>query len=474
MKLSLVLFFACSAAIAEENSIKSKFGAEIRQRFYNNYNLTFKENNPVSESNWHHRNQVNATFTANERYVGYIDILHSAIWGGGANVPVTCTSTDCGGYTTSAGSIGSASTAGTSTQNAVLVQEVYLNLKASDQFSVKSGRMSLEYGDGLIFSKNDFLAVPFNTDAFVTQFHWDNLKLDAGGGKLVENGLVNPMTPTSNPQGTGVPGASNCDTEANFYFLYGAFSNLTENVKAADLYVVQIVSDSALGGGTFAPGMTNGGMFGLTHYGARVKGEVSSFDFRLEGGMQNGKQRNRTLGIDVNYSGYMLDTTAGMSFPDFMKSRIYVGYHQDSGNDSTSADKNTQYQHLFNNKNDFTGRMNVIDFGNLTLIRTGITLNPSDETSYGLEASLSSRTTERDNSTVQTRAGTGFFLTPSQTGNADKAAATEIDLWGSHNFGGGFSVLGQFGYMTLGSGFKTPGAVYGSGIQLLLQGKFAL
>src|SRR5690606_12681541 len=79
----------------------------------------------------------------------------------------------------------------------------------------------------------------------------------------------------------------------------------------------------------------------------------------------------------------------------FMKSRVYVLYHQDTGNDGSSATENSTYQSYFYSKHYNAGLMDVVGWGNLTDLAIGWTLEPVDATTVGLHYHMFTKTEEQ-------------------------------------------------------------------------------
>jgi hypothetical protein len=399
---------------------------------------------------------VNAV--SSDKLQGYLSLLNYSIWGNPAfqsnGSPYTA------GATTT-----NPTTAAVNSGNAVQIYEAWLWWKVSDMFSIRSGRQALEYGDGLAFSKNDWLANPYSVDGIVGRFSWDFLDLDVGGGKLADIGTL---------------ATSNTDNEVDFYGFYGSFKNLPDFLKKAEVFVLQLNADGFTGGGgvalaPFAPSLNLGSSANLTSYGLHAKGDVSQLDYRLDAVFQSGKQKGVAGGSDTTFNGNMFDVEVGYTFPEFMKGHLFVNYHQDSGQDLTSTTSNSQYQPLFYDGHTYGGLADVFTWGNLTDIRFGLTLTPAEDTWVGVEANLLSRTTDKGPYALQGAAQGNMFAVGATPQSTDKALGTEIDLWAKHNYGHGFSMLANLGYVTLGNYFKnttgTPPAP-GNAYQLVAQAKY--
>lgn len=452
---------AGNVATADDKGTEFKFGGEVRTRYSVTNNGTFSDGGAPSESHFQQRNQFHVNAITSDKLQAYFNFLHATLWGSG--VPAGASA---GGYASAyttglgAGSHGTAAAG----SNTLLVHEAWMWWKLSDMLSLKAGRSTMTYGDGLVFSKFDWASVPYNFEGLMGRFSWDFLDLDVGGGKFADAGLTT---------------ARGTDTEINGWLVYGAFKNLPDVLKAVDLFLLQIMGDAGTGTtATFVPGVatlntTYGGVgsWNVMTIGGRVKGEVSMVDFRLDGAFQNGKMKSVAAGIgDGEFGGMMFDAEVGVNFPEFMKGRAYVGYHMDSGEETPTSGNNTKiegYQPLFYDNHTYAGRMDLVGFGNLTDISVGLGLSPSDDTTLGLEVSLLSRSTDKGLPTVLARGeGVSTTINTSIVGgtyvatNTEKNLGTEIDVWAKHDYGHGLSVMGRFGYLTLGDYF-TKGVTTG-------------
>jgi len=454
-----------TVANAQDKGTEFKFGGELRQRYGLTQNGTFVANGAHSEQRFEQRNQFHINAVSSDKLQAYFNLIHTALWGSNVNVTTN---------PNSAATLGAHNTTGLTGLNGVQMSEAWLWWKVSDMVSLKAGRSTAAYGAGLVLSKGDWGGSPNVFDGALARFSWDFLDLDFAGAKLVETGIATPILPA-----TSVAAVSNTtDAEVNAWVLHASFKNLPDVLKAADVFVIQVNGDAigaapAANGGSFAPGISNtagtsthtpNGAYNLTTYGAHVKGDVAIIDYRLDLAMQSGKQKTQTAGAaDMSYGGSMYDLEVGANFPEFMKGRLYAGYHMDSGDDVTatgSGDKNEEYQPLFADTYGRVGRANIFGFGNLTNIRLGLTVAPDENCVAGIEANLLSRTSDKSGPTVQGLQGTSFNTNAAAVSartNTDKALGTEIDLWMKHNYGHGFSMLGQFSYVMLGNYF-TPGA----------------
>ena len=473
-------------ARAEDKGTEFRFGGEIREQFNYDNNPSFLPSGAINENNWTMRNQFHVNAISSDKLQGYINLLHYAQWGSGLPSNNPAEYSNANGYTTTGpAALGSPSNGAVNSANALQVNEAWVWWKVSDMFSMRAGRQGLDYGDGLEFSRNDWLQTPYSTDALMGRFSWDFLDLDVGGGVLVNLGT--PLT-------AGGTTANTTPLQTDFYGIYGAFKNLPDFLKKADVFAVQLNSDNlsnlVTSFGPFAPSMNGSTQWNLTSYGAHVKGDVSQIDYRVDFVLQSGKQKNGAGAAgDLTYTTNMVDVEAGYSFPEFMRARVFVNYHMDSGQDLSQSTTNAQYQPLFYDQHTYGGNMDVFSWGNLTDIRFGLQLEPGEDNTVGVMASLLSRTQANGAYTnpgnaVNGAAGFGSYFalptvgaqTAASQSAAGKSLGTEIDLWAKHSYGHGFTMLGQLGFLSLGNYYNNSvqsGATPGTAYQFVAQAKYA-
>jgi hypothetical protein len=202
----------------------------------------------------------------------------------------------------------------------------------------------------------------------------------------------------------------------------------------------------------------------MSHYGLTLMGEASALDYRLTGDFESGKIKAGAT--DVNLAGTMFDVELGYGLPEFMKSRVYVTYHTDSGADSSTNDKAEQYIPLFYDTHKYAGLMDTVTWGNLTQIGIGLGLNPSDDLNVGIQYNMFSRTTDKGAKTV------GTVSVPAAPTNTEKVLGSEIDLTATKSYSENFSIYAQLGTFMPGEAVKKANADKGdSENQIVVQGK---
>jgi hypothetical protein len=474
-------------AKADDKGTEFKFGGEVRQSYFNNQAANLaggSSGGATTTSMWLDRNMFHVNAISSDKVQAYFNFVHTAVWGGALGVPSNQQPVAGNPGGTQPNTPLAPGTGGaTSVQNALQVSEAWLWWKLSDNTSLRSGRQSMDYGDGLVFSKNDWLGTPFNVDGIMARMSWDFMDIDFGGGVLADAGVVQPG---------GASTGFGTDAQIDFYGFYAQFKGLPDVIKKAELFVLQTNVDAGTAPNIFLPGFSGaGGNLGLTSIGLHAKGDFSMIDYRLDGVLQTGKQ-NAVGGQSVTFGGNMIDAEIGANFAEFMKARIFVNYHVDSGDNNTGGTRTSQntYQPLFYDRHTYSGGMNMFGFGNLTNLRIGAAINPSEDTNIGLEVDMLSRTqtsivpggfsatnwlspTEGNMYGSNCSALTGICA-PAVAGQngANSGLGTEFMAHASHNYGHGFSMLAQVGYLTLGNYFTSNGASTTNPWQFIGQAKY--
>jgi len=490
--LSVVALVALSGmAKAQDKATEFKFGGEVRTRYYNNMNAyQLRSDGVINESHWEQRNNFTVSANTSDRMKAYFSFMHAAVWGGGKGVP-----TASGPFDGSGTQVGSPGMSGMHSlsldtqafhQNTLLVQEAWVLWRALDNVVLKVGRQSNTWGEGLVLSRNEWNPVPNNLDALMGRVYLGFMDVDFGGGKFYEEGVESPTSATAS------------DKEINLYGLNISINNLPDFLKKVELTYAHLTGDATslptssnvTVPYSLFPGFVTDQSWGLDHYGVSVKGDFAIIDYRIDYGMQNSKTTktgNATWTAlsrfqNTAQSGSMIDADLGVNFPEMMKARFSVGYHTDSGDDSTTTDKNEAYQPLAHDQHKFAGNMNLFGFGNLTNIRIGASVAPSEHTTVSLAYHMLSRTSDKDTVNVLGPNNGNFFALPVQrassgagavSNTADKDLGNELDLSVKHVYGNGLSMLLNYSMFTTGNYFKNlNGGTAGNASQVLAQAQY--
>jgi hypothetical protein len=475
--LATIALAGVFANAAEDKGTEFKFGGEVMQRFISTQDANLQSgSNATQTSSWLSRNQFHVNAISSDKLQAYFDFIHTAVWGAANQVP-----TNSYPYGAGAGGAGPGNSATTNPgiANTLQVSEAWLWWKVSDMFSVRSGRQGLEYGDGLVFSRNEWLATPYNADGIMGRLSWDFLDLDFGGGVLAD---VGPSVPVSATQ-TSPALAGNTDTQVVFYGAYASIKTLPDFFKKAEIFALQTNFDAGLPATTFTPSYAaGGGSLGLTSIGIHLKGDVSAIDYRLDGVYQTGIQRAGVTNPQaLTFNANMIDAQVGYGFPEFMKAHVFAAYHRDSGNDSSDPTQIHQYQPLFYDRHAYGSELNAVGFGNLTYFRLGVDVSPMEDTTFGLRVDFLSRTTTTVNSNgvvagtqwLAASEGNMFGSAPGNTTGSNSNLGTEIALVADHSYGHGFTMNGSISYWSVGNYYQTSTVSNGTPLQFIANAKYA-
>lgn len=461
---------AANAYAADGKSTDFKFGGSMSQTFNWNDNTNFSAGTtaatpPWHESHWLQKNNFHVTAATSDKMMAYINFYNGMIWGAsGSNAGSPYASS-----TTLSGGPNFGTTGVYNFANSINVTEAWMWWKASDMLSFKTGRQAVQMGSGFTVSKNEMSATPYFFDAVMGRMSWDFLDLDFGGSKFFDQGLTTIPATSS----------SNTDNEIVAYAVNAGIKALPDMFKKFDIYALAINGDQLAAASTALPGVTPfstttsaNGAFNFMDIGAYIKMEFMMLDLGINYVTQTGKQKIGTSSAtaDMNYSGSAMDVELGVNLPEFMKARIYGEYHQSSGDDPTTTATNEGYQPLFYDVDKYAVG-NIWGMSNLNNIKFGLSLSPSEETSFGVEYNMAARAVAKAGATPTTVSSMfgNTFITPAAASATEAGLGSVISVWGKHNYGHGLSMMAGLDLISTGNYYKpTTGAAPGSAMGLKL------
>ncbi|HEX4923319.1 MAG TPA: alginate export family protein [Bdellovibrionales bacterium] len=406
-KLWTILFGLALVSSAQAQNADFKWNAELRTRYTNDMTKGWVKGATDADQNmFEGRTKLGVTAMKGDNLTGHVTLLHNNTWGQGSGGTITTLADH-----TAAG-----------THNLLSVQEAWGWWKANDMFSTKFGRAGFEYGDGTIFSLDDWQATPNSWEGIWTAWNFDFADLHAFGVKLFD--------PNS-----GVAG--NSDPEIVGYGLVAHFKNLPEFLKHGFIHVVQVNADQVapLGGATGANQL---------HTGLTVIGEAAAIDYRLTADIVTGKLKAGAT--DTTLSSNMIDLEVGYSFPEFMKGRVGLIAHMDTGDSNALDDKDETYQPLYYDTHKYAGLMDVVNWGNSTYYGLSFGLSPAEDLQAGIQYLMFTRTKDG--------AAASLNQTIGSAGSTAKEVGNELDLTLTKTYGDNFSIWGLYGMFMPGTYIK--------------------
>jgi hypothetical protein len=284
----------------------------------------------------------------------------------------------------------------------------------SDELMARAGRGSFTMADGSVVSSND----------------WEQIQKAFDGGMLTYD---HEMARVSLFGVRGANGTAGKNSYGNFFGLSADFKSLPEWLKMANVHYVMVKRDADtynVNGTASALNQENAARYGVT-----LAGDTHNVDYRATYAMYTGEFTTGTTDQDIDAN--MYDVEVGYSMPDMMNFRVSVGYHSDSGQDSSSD--STRYTGFHYDTHNNAGLMDVVGWGNLTYTRVGFTLTPAEQVTVGANYYMFTATEKGD--TVE---GTDGVTTVAASTTEDDVG-DEIDVWATKHYTNNFAITARYG-----------------------------
>lgn len=401
--------------------------AEYRLRFQYDNNISGSEDiEPTSQNHFRQRMKLGGTFKATDQLSATVTLLHNAVWGtDGASGDSKAQLNGIGGEVAGASFW--------STENLLLVQEAYGTWMVSDEFTLRFGRGSFTFGDGTVIHDNDWEATPYSFEGILGTYEMEMGRLSGFFVRFAD--YID-----------GIGTASDQDPQANAVGLTYSHKTLPDFLSRADVHVIQ--NNQSF----IAPGSTSSYGQDILRYGISLGGDVSLIDWRAAYNAHTGKYVTAIAPsvTKVDADGHMYEIEVGAKFEEFMNSRVYVLYHQDSGDDGDATNGIDTYDPYFYSKHYNSGLMDVVYWGNLTDMAVGWTFEPADATTVGLHYHMFQKT-DADGGV-----NSGLWGDMIAAGGlaGDKDIGQEVDLVATHTYDNGLMVLGRLGMFMPGDALK--------------------
>jgi hypothetical protein len=390
-----------------ETDIFYKFGAGARFRQYYFKNSTagalpFDEDY-ISSS---HRAQIDLTISKGEYFKTYFRAIHQGTWGK--------ENTD---------------------QDNFLVQQAWGDWKVTDFLNLRFGRQAIQVGRGLVYGYNEWENSPNYYDGFSGIFDWDVLEFSLHALKIHELNKVAGASVASDP-------------EVSHFILDINLKQMSDYIRMASINFIQVDGDM-------------GEVQNTTTLLNKQSIQRFGFDFITDGvnfrsaGTLNyvtGTENTTTRSLKVKQ--LLLDGEARLILPDWQQFNFWAGAHYDTGDNDTTDEFNEQYEPLNYNFHVNAGRLDLFKFGNLTFLRTGMSMNVFSSWEIGVEGYMFDKS--------ESTGATNFFRTPVadrfasgdfQLGT-EKSLGTEVDVWVARTFPSGVQLELSLNYFAPGAAFK--------------------
>lgn len=222
----------------------------------------------------------------------------------------------------------------------------YLNLKFSDEFHVKGGRMALDYGSANIIGVADWGVFGRTFDGVVLGYKNDLVKVDLGHVKLDST-------------------ANTIDSDKELAYLYSSWS-FAEALKNFEVY------------GLYESNRVAGSNENRNAIGSRIKAKFSDLDVGAEYAMQKGSQSY----LPTDQTGSMLVAEIGYTFQELAKLRVGVEFDQ----------ANEHWREWYPTTKSALGRNDIVGRRNLTALALRTKANVAEKLSVNLDYWMFTRT----------------------------------------------------------------------------------
>lgn len=387
---------------------------------------------PSTTNKWEQRFRWGSTFRAGEKLTAHLGLIHSATWGS----EFAATAAD--GVTRDPG-IGQLTGIGDG-ENMLMVNEAYGSWMASDELLIRFGRGGLPMGDERVLGLNNWGATQNAFEGALFTYDKEMARFNVFGAKVAEF--------------NNLPGSTASDPEVNMWGFAMDWKSLPEWLKMAHIHVLQTNVDQTAANARESK----------MRYGVVLSGDMSNVDYRLTYAANSGEEG--PAGATTDNSGSMIDAEVGYSMPNMMNSRVSFLYHTDTGDDSGTATEDETYDSFYYTKHSNAGWMDLFEYGNLTFMQLGWSMDISDDLSLKAQYLIFSQT-EKDDGVMTGTNGAAFAAADA----TEDALGSEIDLEVTKKYQGGFSIAARLGMFSPGDEYK--GGAEDSYNQFMLEGKMS-
>jgi hypothetical protein len=342
-----------------------------------------------SFSDTSHRLQLDLRLDKGEYFKTYVRVINSSVWGRNSN-----------------------------TDNNFIINQGWGNWKVSDFLNFKFGRQTLEIGRGLVYGLNEWENLPTYYDGFGALFDWTVLDLSFYALKAYETSRAERSSATTTNDNTN-------------YVIDLKFKDLSDMISMANVSFVQTSGNpNTLDYATNTVSHQALQRFGFDYVLTGVYFETAGSVSYVTG------TKTATTG-DLSVKQYMFDFEAKAIMPEWSRFNLWVGVHQDSGDKDSTDSKDDQYEPLNYNLHMNAGRMDFFKFGNLTFLRSGVSMRMLSDWYFGGEYFIFSKTSQYGpNYLARNILQTELQNNTLRFGN-DKNLAQEVDLWFGKTFQSG-------------------------------------
>ena len=282
----------------------------------------------------------------------------------------------------------------------------------SKRFSLSLGRMPIEFGEGSLMNSNHYYDTPHAFDGLSLSYQSKKFTLT----------LYDVYIKYVNRPSEELNNTIDVDNRTGMFIASYDQKKLPKRIKHFNAHLLWFIKDD----------IGRQEKENRKHVGASLAGTFGKvWDYRGFYGRQYGEIEEGSNKTDIE--AYMFDLEAGFTLPKKSNTRIYAGYHLESGDKGVDREKN--YQPFYYDRHHRAGLMDRVRWGANEMLES----NGSSIERNGLSAISVGATTT---ALKQTSFGVHYH----QFKLDDEAFAKEIDVTAERNYYKKLSLLARIGY----------------------------
>ena len=244
----------------------------------------------------------------------------------------------------------------------VQILRAYGDWAFGSAFSLKFGRLDLNWANEAVISRNNDDQRPFFFDGVV--FGYDALSFSINVGALKVSDWLAVNTD-----------AGDADPDESSYFVSIDFKPISRLIEKSQIFFLRFQSDN------FSSPAVNIEGSSLNRLGFSSSGSsgVISYDLdyvSLLGSFNGGQSANAWMG----------NLKLGLNFGDKTPQQFFLKAHFDSGDDQATTDKNESYRPLYYNHHRYAGLLDVLAWGNLNYLGAGFSMIRKERSEFLFQA----------------------------------------------------------------------------------------
>lgn len=245
----------------------------------------------------------------------------------------------------------------------IQILKAYADWAFGSSFSVRFGRMELDWSHGALISKNDDDQQPYFFDGAVLGYDAAGFSLRSGVLRVGDWTLANSAP-------------NKIDPDESAYFASLDFKPLSALLETTQVFFFRTQADDYNSAAVNIMGSS------LNRIGLALGGASKGFYYSLDYVSQLGSYNN-----GVNSSAWMAQGEFGYKIDTgYNPTKFFIKAHYDTGDDAATTDTDEGYNPLYYNHHKYAGLMDVLAWGNLNYMGFGASVLRRKKTEFMLQA----------------------------------------------------------------------------------------